>query len=78
MGTLGGVVLGLAVSLMLGKYEFIELDPEIYFIDHLPVVTELGDVVLTILASLAIAAIATAYPACQAARLYPIEAIRHD
>ena len=78
MGTLGGVLLGHADSLMLGKYEFIKLDPEIYFIDHLPVVTELGDVVLTILASLAIAAIATAYPARQAARLYPIEAIRHD
>jgi lipoprotein-releasing system permease protein len=78
VGTLGGVLLGLAVSLMLGKYEFIKLDPEIYFIDHLPVVTELGDVVVTILASLVVAAIATAYPARQAARLYPIEAIRHD
>jgi lipoprotein-releasing system permease protein len=78
VGTIGGVMLGLAVSLALGKYEFIKLDPEVYFIDHLPVVTEVGDVVVTILASLAIAAIATAYHARQAARLYPIEAIRHD
>jgi len=54
------------------------LDPSIYFIDHLPVATELIDVLATVVASVAIAAIATVYPAMQAARLYPIEAIRHE
>jgi lipoprotein-releasing system permease protein len=77
-GTALGVILGIAVSLALGKYQFIKLDPEAYFIDHLPIATDAVDVVITIVASLAIAALATAYPSRQAARLYPIEAIRHD
>lgn len=78
VGTLLGVMLGIAASLALGKYQFIKLNPEVYFIDHLPVATEAIDVVATIVASIGIAALATLYPSMQAARLYPIEAIRHE
>jgi lipoprotein-releasing system permease protein len=77
-GTGAGVLLGLGASLALGKYQFIRLDPAVYFIDHLPVATEPRDVLITVVASVAIAALATLYPATQAARLYPIEAIRHE
>ena len=31
-------------SLALGKYQLIQLDPSVYFIDHLPVATEPVDV----------------------------------
>jgi lipoprotein-releasing system permease protein len=78
VGTLAGLMLGLAVSVALGKYKFIRLNPEVYFIDHLPVQTDVSDVLLTVLASIAIAALATIYPAQQAAKLYPIDAIRHE
>lgn len=78
VGTTVGVALGLAGSLALGTYKFIRLDPSVYFIDHLPVATEVGDVLLTVVASIAIAALATLYPAVQAAKLYPLEAIRHE
>ncbi|MGQ0648160.1 MAG: FtsX-like permease family protein [Gemmatimonadaceae bacterium] len=78
VGTLLGLALGLAVSAALGKYKLIKLDPSVYFIDHLPVATEFWDVTLTIIASVAIAGFATLYPAQQAAKLYPIEAIRHE
>jgi lipoprotein-releasing system permease protein len=73
-----GLVLGVAVSLALGKYQLIKLDPEVYSIDHLPVATATTDVIVTIITSLVIAALATLYPSVQAGRLYPIEAIRHE
>jgi len=78
VGTALGVMLGFAAALALDKYQFIKLDAQVYFIDHLPVSTQPTDVMWIILASIAIAAIATVYPAVQASRLYPIEAIRHE
>src|SRR5207247_9353653 len=78
VGTLFGVLLGFGGALALDKYQFIKLDPQVYFIDHLPVTTQPTDVLWIILASIAIAAIATVYPSVQASRLFPIEAIRHE
>ena len=78
VGTGLGVLLGFGGALALDKYQFIKLDPTVYFIDHLPVSTQPTDVIWIILASIAIAAVATVYPAVQASRLFPIEAIRHE
>ena len=78
VGTVGGLIVGFAAALALDKYQFIKLDPTVYFIDHLPVTTQPMDVLWIILASIAIAALATVYPSVQASRLFPIEAIRHE
>ncbi|HZF67126.1 MAG TPA: ABC transporter permease [Gemmatirosa sp.] len=78
VGTLGGTLLGLVASIALGHYKLIRLDPSVYFIDHLPVALEPLEILATLLASVAIAAVATLYPAQQAAKLYPLEAIRHE
>ena len=78
VGTGAGLVIGLIASNLIGSQRLIALDPSIYFIDHLPVVTDPVDVGRIVVASLAVAALATIYPALQAARLYPVEAIRHE
>ena len=77
-GTALGVALGLVISILVGTKKLIPLDPQIYFIDHLPAFNEVQDVLLTIAISILIAAIATLYPSKQAAKLYPLEAIRHE
>jgi lipoprotein-releasing system permease protein len=78
VGTFFGMLLGFGAALALDKYHFIKLDPQVYFIDHLPVSTQPMDVILIVVASIAIAALATLYPSIQASRLFPIEAIRHE
>jgi lipoprotein-releasing system permease protein len=78
VGTGLGLLVGIAGALALGKYKLIRLDPKVYFIDHLPVALQPLDVAWIVLASLAIAAVATVHPAMQAARMYPVEAIRHE
>ncbi len=78
VGTVLGLILGFGAAIGLDKYKFIKLDPQVYFIDHLPVATQPDDVIMIVLASIAIAAIATLYPSIQASRLFPLEAIRHE
>ena len=76
VGTTLGLALGLLTAVALDEYKLIPLDPQVYFIDHLPVARTPLDIGVTVVASLLIAAVATIYPAIQASRLYPVEAMR--
>ncbi len=78
VGTLIGAVLGLGTAIVIDRYKLITLDASVYLIDHLPIQIEFWDVLWIILASIAIAVLATMYPSLQAARLYPVEAIRDE
>ena len=69
---------GLLLTWLLDRYEFIRIPGEVYFIDRLPVAFEWGDIAVILLLSMFISFVATIYPARQAARLYPLDAIRHD
>jgi lipoprotein-releasing system permease protein len=78
VGTALGMVIGLAVAYVVDKSGWIRINPAVYFIDHLPVHVEASDVLVVVLASLAIAVLATVYPSRAAAGLTPVDAIRHE
>lgn len=78
VGTGLGLGIGVGAGLAINHYRLISLDPTIYFIDHLPVHLQLLDTLLIGVLGVGIATLATLYPAAQAARLYPIEAIRSE
>ncbi len=78
VGTGLGVILGILAGIAVGEGGLIRLEPEVYYIDHLPVAIDPLDVIMVLLASIAVATLATLYPSQQASRLSPIDAIRHD
>ena len=77
-GTLCGLGLGLLMAYLLDTSGLIRIDPAVYFIDHLPVHVEALDVVAVLLLSFGIAVVATLHPSRAAARLVPVDAIRHE
>ncbi len=77
IGTILGVCLGFILCTVLKYYQFIELPGDVYYITTLPVKLELLDVVIIASAAMAISFLATLYPARQASKLDPVEAIRY-
>jgi lipoprotein-releasing system permease protein len=78
VGTVLGVVLGLAICLLIQKYQFIQLPKDVFLISTVPVRIYLGNFLLVGLASLAVCLLASLYPARQAAQLDPVEIIRYE
>ncbi len=78
IGTGLGLVLGVVLCSLLQRYNIHELTGDIYyFTTQLPVKMEALDVACIVAAALGICFLATIYPARQAAKLDPVEAIRY-
>jgi lipoprotein-releasing system permease protein len=76
-GTFIGVGLGTLLCILLERYPIIQLPGDVYYFTSLPVQLQVWDVVSIALAALGICFLATLYPARQAARLNPVDAIRY-
>ena len=77
-----GAVLGSGLGFFLGwiqkTFKIVSLPPDIYFINSLPIDMRPLDFLIVGMAALLIAFTATLYPARKAAKLNPVEAIRHE
>ena len=76
LGTGIGLGLGLVIASVVDKR--IHINPEIYFIDRLPVHVEALDVLIVAVASVAVAVLATIPSSRRASRLVPVDAIRAE
>jgi lipoprotein-releasing system permease protein len=77
IGTIIGVATGLAGALGL-RWFGVRLDPDVYYIDRLPISVDPVDFVLVALAAFLITTLATFYPALAASRLRPVEGLRWE
>ncbi len=78
VGTILGVILGFVLCTILKHYKIAELTGDIYyFTTKLPVRLEFFDVLIIVSAALVICFFATIYPARQASKLDPVDAIRY-
>ena len=80
VGTLTGVLLGVAVCWIITRFRLVSFPPEIaevYFVSSIPFVTRPWDLSVITLFSLAVSFLATIVPSMRAARLRPVEALRH-
>ncbi len=77
IGTVFGVVTGTgdrARPVGIG----VRLDPDVYYVDRLPISVDPGDYSLVAIAGLVITTLATIYPAVAASRLRPVDGIRYE
>ncbi len=76
-GSLAGVVFGLVMCWLVELYGY-TLDPEVYFIEHLPVEINFVQIAWILGLALVFCFIATIPPSLRAARLRPVEGLRYE
>lgn len=76
-GSLAGIGFGLVMCWLVELYGY-TLDPEVYFIEELPVEISLSQIVWILGLSLTFCFIATIPPSLQAARIRPVEGLSHE
>ncbi len=78
MGTTLGLALGLTGCWLLKHVIRFEMPPSVYNFETLPVVVRASTTGLIVVCALSVSLLAALFPAAQAARLDPVEALRHE
>jgi len=81
LGTATGMLLGVVICWVITRYNLVSFPPEIaqvYFVSSIPFVTRPIDLTIIATFSLAVSFGATILPSLRAARLNPVEALRHE
>lgn len=80
-GTVAGLVIGAAVCWIITEFKLVTFPPEIaevYFVSSIPFITRWRDLAVIGAFSIAVSFIATVIPSMRAARLNPVDALRHE
>jgi lipoprotein-releasing system permease protein len=81
IGTAAGLVLGVIVCWIITRFNLVSFPPEIaevYFVSSIPFVTRFRDLSIIAGFSIVVSFLATIIPASRAARLNPVDALRHE
>ena len=78
IGTVSGVLLGLFGCFLLQYVFRLEMPPSVYNFDRLPVLVKPLTVAVIVVSAMFVCLLSVLFPAIQAARLDPVEALRHE
>ncbi len=78
LGAAAGSVIGVILALVLRRYEFIQLPPQVYLVSTLPVRINPADIVIIVLTTVAVSFLATLYPAYRAGHMEVADELRYE
>jgi len=78
IGILAGAALGLGFVLGQTEWQWVKLPQDIYFVESLPVVLSVTEVIVIIITAFIITWLAARYPARRAAELIPVDAMNYN